>query len=227
MEYEVMMAWMMGCIAVICMVAPGVSTPLWIRERDQETREQLIMTLLRPKQIILGKAAAAVMVTLIAAGIWMISSSPLLVRGIYFSWQSWMPFFSGVLMLAMIALTLVAIGSQTPHMRVNSTVAIALSYAFGIAYIAFPVFFQEVYYAIFMKEHTRLVWQCITLAISPLGSWAATTETLRVQPLVQSAGIPVFVYWAGALSYQLAAAYLFLRDSIRNESAKVRKGSAS
>lgn len=226
-EYEVMMAWMMGCVAVICMVAPGVSTPLWIRERDQETREQLIMTLLRPRQIILGKAAAAVVVTFIAAGIWIVSSSPLLVCGFYFSWQSWTPFFSGVLMLAMLPLTLIAIGSQTPHMRVNSTVAIALSYAFGIAYIAFPVFFQELYFGMFMNEHTRLISQCITLAISPLGSWAATTETLRVQPLIQSAGIPVFVYWAGALSFQLAAAYLFLRDSIRNESAKVRKGSAS
>ncbi|MCC6152698.1 MAG: hypothetical protein IT367_03020 [Candidatus Hydrogenedentes bacterium] len=221
MEYEVMMAWMMGCIAVICMVAPGVSTPLWIRERDQETREQLIMTLLRPKQIIFGKAAAAVVVTLFAAGIWMVSSSPLLARGLFFSWKSWTPVLPGVPMLIMLALTLVAIGSQTPHMRVNSTVAIALSYAFGIAYIAFPVFFPEVYYAMMMKDQTRLFSQIITMAISPFGSWVAGID------LAPRAEISPILYWPGALAFQLLAAYWFLRDSIRNENTKIRKGSAS
>ncbi len=218
-EDEVMMTWMMGCIAVVCMIAPGVSTPLWIRERDQETREQLIMTLLRPKQIIFGKASAAVMVTLIAAGIWMASSSPLLVRGLLYSWKDWMPAFLGVPMLVMLALTLVAIGSQTPHIRVNSTAAIALSYALGIAYIFFPIFFQDVYGAMMMKDQQRLMWECVTLALSPFGSWVA------FMGLIQSAGISKSLYWAGALSFQLIAAYWFLRDSIRNENTKIRKGS--
>ena len=138
-----------------------------------------------------------------------------------------MPVLSGIPMLAMLALTLVAIGSQTPHMRVNSTAAIALSYAFGVLYIAFPVFFQEVYYAMMMKEHARLVWQSITMGISPYGSWAATTTVLGDGPFVQRAGIPVIIYWVGAMTFQLVAAYWFLRDSIRNENAKVRKGASS
>lgn len=221
MEYEVMMAWMMGCIAVICMIAPGVSTPLWIRERDQETREQLIMTLLRPKQIIFGKAAAAVVVTLIAVGIWMMSSSPLLARGLFYSWKDWMPALLGVPMLIMLALTLVAIGSQTPHIRVKSTAAIALSYALGIAYIFFPIFFQDVYGAMMLKDQQRMIWKCITLALSPFGSWAAG------QDLVSETGISLILYWTGALVLQLLAAYWFLRDSIRNENTKIRKGSES
>ena len=220
-EDEVMMAWMMGCIALACMVAPGVSTPLWIRERDQETREQLIMTLLRPKQIIFGKAAAAVVVTLIAVGIWIISSSPLLARGLFYSWKDWMPALLGVPMLIMLVLTLVAIGSQTPHIRVKSTAAIALSYALGIAYIFFPIFFQDVYGAMMMKEQQRMIWECVTLALSPFGSWVAC------QALVSQTGVSPIFYWTGALVLQLFVACWFLRDSIRNVNTKIRIGSES
>ncbi|MCC6796452.1 MAG: ABC transporter permease [Candidatus Hydrogenedentes bacterium] len=225
---DLILMWIGGAAAVIGIVAPGVSPPLWIRERDMETREQLIMTLLRPRQIIFGKAFAASALSLLAACLWLSATSPVLVFFPSALW-GWHIVYTAIPMLPLLALTLVAVGSQTPFLRVSSSMfAISLSYFLGIGYVLFPLVFADVVDAFMLPMRSANFWKSIVLGISPVGSWIASNSVGSYVSMRAFEGPMLRLTFYGCTSlFHCFVIYIFLRDSTRIEDSKVRKGSES
>jgi len=217
--YEgVIFSWVMGLIGVAALVAPGVSTPLWARERDKDTREQLMMTLMRPRDIVFGKSGAALCFTMTAVLVAALSTSPLVVSLAYVE-NVLFKVVCGVATIAVTAFCVIAIGSQAAQLRVNTTASVVLSYVLAAAYILLPAFLVTHVIEVMRLFGAANDFQVrALLSASPLLTWLDAIFPYAYFPRTPyRSEVENVLFISFVLAVHAGLAILLLFDSIRVE----------
>jgi len=231
MSVAVLQSWILGLLTVAAMVAPGVSTPLWGRERDQGTREQLVMTLMRPRDIVLGKTAAAFCVAFAIVLVAFLATSPLLALVVQAEEYA-VRLSSGAAMILVSILCGIAIGSQASQLRVGTAASVVCSYALCAAYFLVPIFIWtamlEAYsYDTSNADRARL-FPSFGLLLSPAINWVELFEDSSFGSVRPSRfGLPPLAFMAIVLLSHAGFSIALLSDSIRVEGKQKHKEAES
>jgi ABC-type transport system involved in multi-copper enzyme maturation permease subunit len=126
--------WIMAHVTFVCAVAPALTANMLTKERDLANLDMLRMTLLTPRDIVLGKTRAAiagVAPVLLAAAL---ASIPLL-PGVFLVRDGEAILVTGLVMAGLCGLVAVCFSMLASMLVKRSTTAVVLSYALTITFI--------------------------------------------------------------------------------------------
>lgn len=204
--------WILSQIGLTVLVAPALMSNAFTKEYELGNMDMLRVTLLQPRELVVGKLTAGVgsMLPLLAAAL--LSCVPVLLAGE----DNYQVIGMGYSTLGVCAVLSMSIGLLCSMFARRTSTSLALSYAFGF------VFFGGIYLA-----GKMIIWWWIpelyeavgapgwTETLSPITAfWSATAEWGRIE------GEPLsFAWWAGAMCAWLAVSGGLVAVAVRYFSA--------
>ena len=172
-----MLSWMLVQNAITVLMAPALMANALTKEYELRNLDMLRMTLLTPRQIILGKlfaGALSMSPALLAA---LISAVPVILLGV----RNWDMIFAGYVTLFVGALLSLSIGLASSLMTKRTTAALAISYALTlIVFLGADLAFERGWFYFHQDLAAREIdSEELQLALSPVMALIRNTEDDR------------------------------------------------
>lgn len=174
-----MLSWMLVQNILTVLMAPALMANTLTKEYELGNLDMLRMTLLRPREIILGKlfaGALSMSPALLAA---VISAVPVILLGI----RNWDMIFAGYVTLLVGALLSLSIGLASSLMTKRTTAALATSYALTLFVFVGVDLALDRGWAYYRRElaFERSDSEALRIALSPIMALVRNTEDSRYQ----------------------------------------------
>jgi ABC-type transport system involved in multi-copper enzyme maturation permease subunit len=205
-------AWVIGIMILMAFLAPGASASAWSREYERETMDLLRISLLTPRQLVMGKVVAALRACMLPLILASIASLPLI--GYPFrSGPAAVQFVAGLATIGVTTVECVAISTLMGLFSRRTSACILYGYAASMAAITSPLVISaalSLVMAFYGPDDFLLFWWYL----SPV-----TTYAYELQP-----GEPMqarnLIVWAVCMIAQLVFSGLVLRAAIYQLAAR-------
>jgi hypothetical protein len=203
-----MLNWMLAQNVLTVLMAPALMAGTLTKEYELGNLDMLRMTLLKPREIILGKlfaGALSMSPALLAA---VISVVPVIFLGV----RNWDMLIAGYVTLFVCALLSLSIGLASSMMTKRTTVALAISYALTVLVFwgADRVFLRAWgYYQLNFLGNARDP-ELLRLALSPIGALVQNAEGTRYRLAGIDMG-PWSVSMAIAIAFGVSTIFVSIR----------------
>jgi ABC-type transport system involved in multi-copper enzyme maturation permease subunit len=205
-----MLAWLMTQIILTVVIAPALMATSFTKEYELGNIDMLRMTLLTPRDIVLGKmwaGAASVAPALLAA---LVTGIPAVFIGM--RTRQWPVMLTGYVTLFVCTLVSLSLGLSSSLVTKRTTASLALSYILSIlVFVGFSGAAAYLAYEVFEDLRHHPITNDVIMFLSPIGAFFYNALPDKY---IHEHGSPLNSYWLGNVSVFTLFALILIKVTV-------------